>query len=365
MTSPPAVRHIPLDKLVPSPTNVRKTPPSAAEDAELKASIRARGLKQNLVVHPSPGEKEVHAVTAGGRRLKALQELAAEGVIPADFKVPCLVEAPEAALETSLMENRIRAALSPADEFVAMAALIDGGETVETVAFRFGVSERHVRQRLRLGKLAPELLDAYRNGDISLDVVTAFTLGADHQAQLAVWHQLKDQSYIPPYTVRRLLTQTAIPLDSDLGLFVGSAAYEAAGGAVTRDLFSGDDEGFMDDAALVRRLALEKLERKAAELRSSWAWTRAMLDPAYDFTAQYGRVRPHPAELPPEIAGEIERIEERLAELQETPEDEWTDALMTEAARLEERRDELAESVEDLAVYTEKDRRPFGRLDPD
>jgi hypothetical protein len=33
-----------------------------------------------------------------GRRLKALQELAAEGVIPADFKVPCLVEEPAAAL---------------------------------------------------------------------------------------------------------------------------------------------------------------------------------------------------------------------------------------------------------------------------
>ena len=66
------------------------------------------------------------------------------GVIPADFKVPCLVEAPEAALETSLMENRIRAALSPADEFVAMAALIDTGETAEAVATRFGVSgSRH------------------------------------------------------------------------------------------------------------------------------------------------------------------------------------------------------------------------------
>jgi ParB family chromosome partitioning protein len=359
-TTPSAVRNIPLDKLVPSPTNVRKTPPSAAEDAELKASIRARGLKQNLVVHPSSGERGMHAVTAGGRRLKALQELAAEGAIPADLRVPCLVEEPEAALETSLMENRIRAALSPADEFVAMAALIDAGETVETVALRFGVSERHVRQRLRLGKLAPELLDAYRNGDISLDVVTAFTLGADHAAQLAVWHQLNDHSYIPPYTVRRLLTQTAIPLDSDLGLFVGSVAYEAAGGTVTRDLFSGDDEGFMDDAALVRRLAIEKLEQKAAELRSSWAWARAMLDPEYDFTAQYHRVRPQPAELPAEIAGEIERIEQRLEELQETPEDEWTDALMTEAARLEERRDELAESVEDLAVYSEKDRAVAG-----
>ena len=258
------------------------------------------------------------------------------------------------------MENRIRAALSPADEFVAMAALIDTGETAEAVATRFGVSERHVRQRLRLGKLAPELLDAYRNGDISLDVVTAFTLGADHAAQLAVWRQLKDQSYIPPYTVRRLLTQTAIPVGSDLGLFVGSVAYEAAGGRVTRDLFSTDDEGFMDDATLVRRLAIEKLEQKAAELRSSWVWAKAMLDPAYDFTAQYRRVLPQPAELPAELAGEIDRIEQRLAELEEISEDEWTDELITEAARLEERHDELAESVADLAVYSEKDRAVAG-----
>jgi len=140
---------------------VRKTPVSAAEDAELKASIQARGLKQNLIVHPaSLDPKDVHAVVAGGRRLKALQELAAEGVIPADFKVPCLVEQPEQALETSLMENTVRAAMHPADEFVAMAALTDAGEDIDAVAIRFGTSERHVRQRLRLGKLAPELLDA-------------------------------------------------------------------------------------------------------------------------------------------------------------------------------------------------------------
>ena len=81
-----------------------------------------------------------------------------------------------------------------------------------------------------------------------------------------------------------------------------------------------------------------------------------MLDPAYDFTAQYRRIRPQPAELPPEIAGEIERIEQRLAELEKISEDEWTDELITEAARLEERRDELAERVADVAVYSEKDR---------
>ena len=250
MNAPSAVRNIMLDKLVLSPTNVRKTPPSAAEDAELKASIRSRGLKQNLVAHPSAETRGIYEVTAGGRRLKALQELAAEGALAADFRVPCLVEEAAAALETSLMENTIRAAMHPADEFVAMAALIDGGLTIDEVAIRFGTSERHVRQRLRLGKLAPELLDAYRNGDIGLETVTAFTLGADHQAQLAVWRQVKDNSYIQPYTVKRLLTESAVPLDSALGHFVGAEAYEAAGGHITRDLFSGDEDGFLDDPAL-------------------------------------------------------------------------------------------------------------------
>jgi ParB family chromosome partitioning protein len=159
MTAAFAVRNIPLDKLVLSPTNVRKTPPSAAEEAELKASIRARGLKQNLVVHRIGDAKDVHAVIAGGRRLKALKELAAEGIIPADYKVPCLIEHPEEAVETSLMENTIRAAMHPADEFIAMAGLIDAGQPIDAVATRFGVSEKHVKQRLRLGKLARELLD--------------------------------------------------------------------------------------------------------------------------------------------------------------------------------------------------------------
>jgi ParB family chromosome partitioning protein len=217
-----------------------------------------------------------------------------------------------------------------------------------------------VRQRLRLGKLAPELLDAYRNGDISLDVVTAFTLGADHAAQLVVWNQLKSNSYIQPYTVKRLLTESAVPLDSDLGMFVGTEPYEAAGGTVTRDLFSGDDDGFMDDAALVKRLAIEKLEAKAAELRPQWAWTKAILDLEYGFMAQYARVRPQPAEVPADLVAEIERIEQRLGELEEIGEEDWSDELAAEAAQLEERRREIDETINGLAVYSDKDRARAG-----
>src|SRR6516162_9818001 len=220
MTAASKTRNIPLSQLVPSPANIRTAPATPAEDAALEASIRAKGILQNLIVHAADGDG-VYEVDAGGRRLRILQKLAAEGVIDADYKIPCKIEQPEDAVETSLAENTIRAAMRPADEFVAMASLIDGGATIEDVATRFGTSERHVRQRLRLGKLAPELLDAYRAGKISLDIVTAFTLGADHAAQLAVWGQLKDNPYIQPYTVKRLLTESAVPLDSSIGQFVG------------------------------------------------------------------------------------------------------------------------------------------------
>jgi ParB family transcriptional regulator, chromosome partitioning protein len=361
MTASSKVRNIALNQLVLSPTNVRKTPATAAEDMALEASIRAKGILQNLIVHPTPIDgKGVYEVDAGGRRLKILQKLAAEGVIDADHPVPCKIEKPADAIESSLAENTIRAAMHPADEFVAMAALIDGGASIDTVATRFGTSERHVKQRLRLGKLAPELLDAYRAGDISLEAVTAFTLGADHAAQLAVWRQLKDNSYIQPYTVKRLLTESAVPLDADLAMFVGAEAYEAAGGTITRDLFSGDDDGFMDDAALVRRLAIEKLEAKAAELQPQWAWTKAALHPEYGFLAQYARVRPQPAEVPAELAAEIEHIDQRLGELEAIGEDDFTDELMAEAAQLEQRRTEIYETIDGLAVYSAKDRARAG-----
>ena len=90
----PVIRSIPLDRLEPSPANVRKTPPGKRAFAELKASIAALDVLENLVVRDvgpaedpgtgpgqAPGER--FAVIAGARRLAALNELASEGVIKA------------------------------------------------------------------------------------------------------------------------------------------------------------------------------------------------------------------------------------------------------------------------------------------
>ena len=143
MNGPDFIQNIPLDKLVKSPRNVRRTPPSETADAELKASIAVHGLQQNLVVAPPNGDG-VHEVIAGGRRLAALKALQAEGKLPADCVVPCFIRTENAA-EISLAENIVRQAMHPADQFEAFAALVDTGETVPAIASRLGVSEKLVR----------------------------------------------------------------------------------------------------------------------------------------------------------------------------------------------------------------------------
>ena len=110
------LRMIPLDQLELSPLNVRKVAASVADDAELLASIRENGIKQNLVVHALSDAK--FAVDAGGRRLKALKQLASDGNIPSDHPVSCLVEDEQNAIVTSTTENLQRAAMHPADQIV-------------------------------------------------------------------------------------------------------------------------------------------------------------------------------------------------------------------------------------------------------
>ena len=73
------IQRIPLDRLAASPENARRAPPGDAAHAELKASLAAHGLLENLVVRAveaAPDGAARYAVVAGGRRLAALRELA-------------------------------------------------------------------------------------------------------------------------------------------------------------------------------------------------------------------------------------------------------------------------------------------------
>ena len=356
----PLIREIPLSKLALAPENVRRTPPDPQADAELKASIAALGLLENLVVRTEgPDEDDRYAVVAGGRRLKAMQALAGDGVLDADHPVPCLVK-PEgiAPGEVSLAENVVRIAMHPADQVVAFADLTGAGLSVAAIAARFGMSERLVEQRLRLGNAAPELMDVYRADEIDLEVLKAFAVTTDRERQMAVWEQVAGQGYRPSaWQVKRLLTEERVPGASAVARFVGVEAYEAAGGQVLRDLFARVDESgvWFEDPVLLEKLATGKLQAAADELSTRWKWATAMIDVAWGDTARYGRIEPQPAERSPEEQAEIGKLEARQAELAELDDDEWTQETVTEAEAIETRLDEIEGAVEARAMWRRED----------
>ena len=356
------ISDIPLSRLELSPDNARKTPADDSAFTELKASIAAHGLLENLIARAmEPGTDCVarYAVIAGGRRLAAMQALAAEGALDEDHPVPCrMIGDIMAAEEVSLAENSVRAAMHPADQVEAFRRLADAGSTAAAIAARFGVSERTVEKRLRLGNAAPVLLEAYRAGEIDLDTLMAFAVTTNQARQSAVWETVSQQGYRPgAWQIKRLLTEDRVPATSAIVRFVGLEAYEATGGKIDRDLFAEEDERgiWFDDPDLLNKLAIDSLQVAARELETRWKWAEARLDVDWSATAAFGRVRPQPAEPTDGEKAEIERLRTRNDELANMDDDGWTEELVEEAESNETRLDEIEAMIEARAVYRRED----------
>lgn len=270
----PAIQTLPLFSLVLSELNVRRTERDA-DVAALAEDIAARGLKQNLVVIPahfSTAETDQNfgdkfEVIAGGRRFQALKLLADAGRIEPDHPIPVLVEARTEARETSLSENLHRVAMNPADEFEAFAQISTAAshepDPIAYTAKRFGVTQRHVRERLRLASLAPEILTALRENRLPVDAAKAYAGTEDHELQLKVFKANEKANYNKhnPREVREALRGATLPLSAGRVKFVGIEAYRAAGGTTETEMFMGTDgEERLTDVALLDRLCAEKAE---------------------------------------------------------------------------------------------------------
>lgn len=308
------ITNLPLNKLAFWEGNVRKT---VSEDGidELAASIKAHGLLQSLVVRK---QGKTFGVVAGGRRLRALQHLAAKGHIEKAYPVPCrIIASDNDATEISLAENVVRENMHPADQFEAFRDLIDKGSPVADVAARFGVTETIVRQRLKLGRVSPAILAAYRAEDITLEHVMAFTVNEDYAAQESVLANLRP--WDSAQTIREALTSDEISASDRRVKFVTLKAYEKAGGTVRRDLFNDDDSGiFITDAALLDRMVKAKLDRAAKPvIAEGWKWVETRPAFGYEERAQYQRRHPEPTPLSDELAAEEAALTAELQSLEE------------------------------------------------
>ena len=325
--------HIPLNKLILSPRNVRKT--NGEEDIEsLADSIHSKGLLQNLVVSPaagSTGKNRKYAVDAGGRRYRALKRNVTLGRIAANHPIPCHIIASDDGLEASLAENLQKIAMNPADEVEAFAAIITAGGAgtnsradvndtatrIANCARRFGRTENYVRQRLRLASLAPEILDALRAGKITIESARAYAGHPDPKVQLKIFaaNDKKPQDWAhDPKSVRDALAGKVYAIDHRLVRYVGLETYVEAGGRVETDLFFGEGEREqLLDPAIIDSLAKAKAEQEAQEKAQADGWLDGVVAPVtgptwQDPTPPVGYVREFRAPDDVEEAARAQRV---------------------------------------------------------
>jgi ParB family chromosome partitioning protein len=149
----PATPEVDIDAIAPNPYQPRALlDPEALQT--LAASIRAIGIVQPLVVTEGP-ERGRYVLIAGERRWRAAR-LAGLTAVPIVVKEA----APRHMLELALVENVVRADLSPLEEAAAYRQLIDDfGLTQAAIAERVGRSRVSITNTLRL-LAAPDAVQA-------------------------------------------------------------------------------------------------------------------------------------------------------------------------------------------------------------
>lgn len=301
-----------LDDLYLSPLNPRQSHDEASI-ALLADSLVTCGLMQNLGGYRD-GEGRV-GIVFGGRRLAALRIAVARRPDLAHVPV-ALAPDEETARLWAESENIAREALAPVDEIRAYGRMRDSGATVAQIAQAFGVTEAHVYRRVKLADLPPFVLDALAAGKIGLGIASAFTVSQDTELSQQVLARVLSSSWaLSEHEVRKMLQPEAVGLTDRRVRFVGEEAYVAAGGHLTRDLFS--DAVFFEDVGLLDRLFAEKLEAAAEAERSreGWAWARKVDQSYFGSEAMddllgrgFARVYPVPVDLSEEETEEYGQL---------------------------------------------------------
>lgn len=240
-----------------------------------------------------------------------------------------------------------------------MRALVAQGRSVADIALILSQPELTVRRRLKLANVAPRLFALYRDDQISYEQMAALAISDDHLAQQAAWDGLQAWER-QPQRLRRLLTEHSLPVSGDrVARYVGLKAYTAAGGQVTRDLFSTGDDGYLEDPALLEGLACAKLERVAKRLaKEGWAWTEVQPRTDTATLAQYARVRTVSRASSPEQAAQLHELAQQAAALEDA-------ANEAKAAESASERSALEQALSDNDLARGRIRATLAQPDPD
>ena len=219
--------------LKPNPHNPRVTPPPAAMDDQLCASIKAIGIIQPPVVVEKDGEL---VIKAGTRRVCAA---IAAGLATIDVIVADGDEA-NGAME-SLSENLIRASMNSVDIWRGIDALEQRGWNEPAIADALALPLRTIKRLKLLAHLHPPMLQAIAKGSMPSEDQLRTIAAATREEQAQVWkkHRPKKDHDVYWSDVARALAKRRIPFSAAK---FGDDLAKAYGVLWEDDLFAPADE---------------------------------------------------------------------------------------------------------------------------
>ena len=143
------IRMVPIDKLVPTPDNLRRSITSESVES-LAKSLARDGVLQPIVVRPHPDKQGCFEIRAGERRWRAARLAGLK-------ELPAIVRSldDESALSVTIAENLQRQDLHPLEEAATIQQAFDRGYNPKAIAARLGKSVQYIARRASLSRLSP------------------------------------------------------------------------------------------------------------------------------------------------------------------------------------------------------------------
>lgn len=165
-----------------NPDRMRQTKSSPQADALMLATIKAVGIVQPPIVAPETGGGNGYIIDAGHRRVRLAIAAGLE-----EIEILVVDAANDNGAMRSMVENSVREALNPVDQWRGIERLVALGWTEEAIAVALALPVRQIRKLRLLANVLPAMLEQMALGDMPSEQQLKIIAAAGEVEQKEVW----------------------------------------------------------------------------------------------------------------------------------------------------------------------------------
>ncbi|WP_311273347.1 MULTISPECIES: ParB/RepB/Spo0J family partition protein [unclassified Rhizobium] len=187
-----------------NPDRMRQSKSSPQADALMLATIKAVGIVQPPVVAPEPDGGNGYIIDAGHRRVRLAIAAGLE-----EIEILVVDAANDNGAMRSMVENSVREALNPVDQWRGIERLVALGWTEEAIAVALALPVRQIRKLRLLANVLPAMLEQMALGDMPSEPQLRIIAAAGQVDQKEVWkaHKPKKGDTAPWWQIANALTK--------------------------------------------------------------------------------------------------------------------------------------------------------------